>query len=89
MLLVWVFCSSWGVADLNTVTFNWIFGHNVPIFALDVGVSTCFHCTILVSAYRVYTFCFHNIVASSCYRLLTSCLHDARVASCFSLNMWF
>ena len=41
------------------------------LFPLNVGVSPCFHCTVLVSIYRVYTSYFHNTVASSCYRLHT------------------
>ena len=73
--------SSWGVATVTTVTFNYL--------NLNVGVSPSFHCTVLVPVYRMYTSCFHNTVVSSCYRLHTSCLHDAGVTSCFSLNMWF
>ena len=29
---------------------------------MNVGVSPCFHCTILVPVYSVYTSCFHNTV---------------------------
>ena len=80
--------SSWSVANVTTVTFNYIL---VIMFLipLNVGVSPCFHCTVLVPVYRVYTSCFHNTVVSSCYRLHTSCLHHAGVTSCFSLNIWF
>ena len=39
------------------------------LFPLNLGASPCFHCTVLVPVYRVYTFCFHNTVVSSCYRL--------------------
>ena len=87
LLLVWVF-SSWGVANVTTATFNYILVI-VFLFPLNVGVSPCFHCTVLVPVYRVYTSCFHNTVVSSCYRLHTSCLHHAGVISCFILNMWF
>ena len=79
---------SWGVTNVTTVTFNYILVI-VFLFPLSVGVSPCFHCTVLVPVYRVYTYCFHNTVVSSCYRLHTSCLHHGGVTSCFSLNMWF
>ena len=79
--------SSWVVANVTTVTFNYILVI-VFLFPLNVGVSPCFHCTVLVPVYRMYTSCFHNTVVSSCYRLHTSCLHDAGVTSCFSVNMW-
>ena len=75
MLLVWVF-SSWVVANVATVTFNYI-SVIVFLFPLNLGVNPCFHCTVLVPVYRVYTPCFHNTVVSSCYRLHTSCLHHA------------
>ena len=78
--------SSWGEANLITVvTFNYILV--IVLFPLNVGVSPCFPCTVLVPVYRVYTSCFHNTVVSSFYRLHTSCLHDAGVTSCFSLNI--
>ena len=63
--------SNCGVANVTTVTFNYILVI-VFLFPLNVGVSPCFHCTVLVPVYRVYTSCFHNTVASSCYRLHTS-----------------
>ena len=78
MLLVWVFFLSWGVANVTTTTFNYILVI-VSLFPLNVGVSPCFHCTVLVPVYRVYTSCFSNIVVSSCYRLYTSCLHHEGV----------
>ena len=78
--------SSWGVANVIAVTFNYILVI-VFLFPLNIGVSPCFHCTVLVPVYRVYTSCFHNTVVSFCYRLHTSCLHHAGVTSCFSL--WF
>ena len=81
--------SSWGVAHVTTVvTFNYILVL-LFLFPLNAGVSPCFHCTVLVSVYKVYTSCFHNTVVSSFYRLYTSCFHDAGVTSCFSLNKWF
>ena len=88
MLLVWVFFSSWGVANVTTVTFSYILVI-VFLFPLNVVVSSCFHfyCTVFVPVYRAYTSCFYNTVVSSCYRLHTSCFHDAGVTSCFSLNM--
>ena len=66
MLLVVSLCifSSWGVANVTTVTFNYIFVI-VFLFPLNVGVSPCFHCTVLGPVYRIYTSCF-------CYRLYTS-----------------
>ena len=72
--------SIWGVADITTVTFNCILLIVFP-FPMNLGVSPCFHCTVLVLVYRVHTFCFHNTVVSSCYRLHTSCLHHASVTS--------
>ena len=80
--------SSWGVANVTTVTLNYIL-IIVLLFALNVGVSPCFHRSVLGPVYRMYTSCFHNTVVSSCYRLHTFCLHHASVNSCFSLNMWF
>ena len=80
--------SSQGVANVSTVNFNYILVVIVFLFPLNVGVSPCFHCTVLVPVYRVYTSCFHHTVVSSCYRLHTSCLHQAGV-TCFGLNMWF
>ena len=59
--------SSWGVANATTVTFKYILVI-VLLFPLNVGVSPCFHCTVLVPVYRVYTSCFHKSVFSSCYR---------------------
>ena len=90
MLLVFTLgiFSGWGVANVTTVTFNYILVI-VFLFLLNVGVSPCFHCTLLVPVYRVYTSFFHNTVVSSCYRLHTSCLHHEGVTFCFSLNMWF
>ena len=79
--------SIWGVANVTIVTFNYILVI-VFTFLLNVGVSPCFHCTLLVFVYRVYTSFFHNTVVSSCYRLHTSCLRHECV-TCFSLNMWF
>ena len=60
--------SSWGVANLTTVTFSYILVM-VFLFPLNIGVSPCFNCTVLVPVYRVYTYCFQNTVVSSCYRL--------------------
>ena len=68
------------MADITTVTFNCILLIVFP-FPMNLGVSPCFHCTVLVLVYRVHTFCFHNTVVSSCYRLHTSCLHHAGVTS--------
>ena len=62
--------SSWVVANVTTVTSNYILA-KVLLFPLNVGVSPCFHCTVLVPVYRVYTSCFHNTVVRSCYRLHT------------------
>ena len=58
------FFSSWSVANGTAVTFNYILVA-VFLFPLNVGVSRCFHCTVLVSVYRVYTYYFHNTVVSS------------------------
>ena len=80
--------SGWGVANVTTVISNDILVIGF-LFLLNVGASPCFHCTLLVPIYRVYTSSFHNTVVSSCYRLDTSCLHHEGVTSCFSLNMWF
>ena len=90
MLLVVGLCifSSWGVANVTTVTFNYIL-IIVFLFLLNVGVSPCFHCTFLVPVHSVYTSFFHNTVVSSCYRLHASFLHHEGVTPCFSLNMWF
>ena len=63
--------SSWGVTNVTTVTFNYILVIEF-LFPLNVGVSSCSHCTVLVPVYRVYTSCFHNTVNNSCYRLHTS-----------------
>ena len=79
---------SWGVGNVTTITFN-CFLVIVFLFPLNVGVSPCFHCTVLASVYRVYTACFHNTFVSSCYRFHTSCLHHGGVTSCYSLTMWF
>ena len=57
----------WGVANVTTITFNYILVI-VFLFTLNVGVSPCFDCIVLVPVYRMYT-CFHSIVVSSCYRL--------------------
>ena len=59
---------SWGVANVTTITFNYILVI-VFLFPLNVGVSPCFRCTVLVPVYRVYTSCFHNTIVRSCYRL--------------------
>ena len=56
MLLVCIF-PSWVVANVTTVTFNYILVI-VFFFPLNVGISPCFHCTVLVPVYRVYTSCF-------------------------------
>ena len=56
--------SSWRVANVTTVTFNYILVI-VLLFPLNVGFSPCFPCTVLVPVYRIYTSCF-------CYRLHTS-----------------
>ena len=80
--------SSCGVANVITVTFNYILAI-VFLFPLYVTVSPCLHGSVLVPVYRMYTSCFHNIVVSSCYRLHTSCSHHAGVTSCFNLNMGF
>ena len=37
--------SSWGVANVTTVTFNYIL-FIVFLFPMNVGVSHCFHCTV-------------------------------------------
>ena len=68
------------MADITTVTFNYILVI-VFLFPLNIGVSPCFHCTVLVPVYMVYTSCFHNTIASSSYRWHTSCLHHAGVTS--------
>ena len=60
--------SSWAVANVTTVIFNYILVI-VFLFPLNVGVSPCFHFTVLVPVYRVYTSCFRTTVVSSCYRL--------------------
>ena len=57
MLLVWIFFFSWSMANVIITTFNYIL---VILFPLNVGVSPCFHCTVLVPVYRVCTSCFHN-----------------------------
>ena len=59
------FFSSWGLANVTTVTFNYILVI-VLLFPLNAGVSPCFHFTVLVPVYRVNTSCFHNAVVSSC-----------------------
>ena len=60
--------SSWAVANVTTVIFNYILVI-VFLFPLNVGVSPCFHCTVLILVYTVHNSCFHNTVDSSCYRL--------------------
>ena len=82
----WGIFSSWCVA--NVLIFNYILVIVFP-FPSNVDVSPCFHCTVLVPVYRVYTSSFHDTVVSFCYRLHTSCLRYASVTSCFSLNIWF
>ena len=52
--------SSWGVANVTTVTFSYILVI-VFLFPLNVGVSPCFHCTNLVPVFIT--------VVSFCYRL--------------------
>ena len=42
-------CSSWGVT--NVLTFNYILV-TVFLFPLNVGVSHCFHCTVLHCAVK-------------------------------------
>ena len=42
------------MANVTTVTFNYIFVI-VFLFPLNLGVRPSFHCTVLVSVYRVYT----------------------------------
>ena len=66
-----VYFSSWGVANVTTVIFNYILVI-VLRFPLIAGVSPCFHCTALVPVYRMYTSYFHNAVVRSCYRPHTS-----------------
>ena len=88
MLLAWVIFSSWGVANATTLISNYVLV-KVFLFPSNIGVSPCFHGTVLGPVYRVYTSCFHNTVVGSCYRLHTSRLHHGGVTSCFSLNMWF
>ena len=44
------------MTNVTTVTYNYIFVI-VLLFALNVGVSPCFHCTVLVPVYRVFTGC--------------------------------
>ena len=63
--------SSRGVANVTTVTFNYILVIAF-LFPLNVAVRPCFHFTVLVIVYKVYTSCFHNIVVSSCRRFHTS-----------------
>ena len=65
--------SSWGVANVITLTFNYILV-KVSLFPLNVDVSPCFHGTILAPVYRVDTSCIPNTVVSSCYRLHTVCI---------------
>ena len=60
--------SSWAVANVTTVIFNYILVI-VFLFPLNVGVSPCFHCTVLILVYTVHNSRFHNTVDSSCYRL--------------------
>ena len=47
------------MANVTAITFNYILVI-VFLFPLNVGVSPCFHCTVLVPVYRVYTSYFHN-----------------------------
>ena len=56
--------SSWGVANVTAVTFNYILVI-VFVFPLNVDFSPWFHCTVLVPVHRVHTSCFHNTVVSS------------------------
>ena len=63
--------SSQGVANVTTVTFNYILDI-VFLFPLNIGVRPCFHCTVLVTVYKVHTSCFNDTVVSSCYRFHTS-----------------
>ena len=49
--------SSWGVANVNTVTFNYILVI-VFLFPLNAGVSTCFHCTVVSSCLQGVYFLF-------------------------------
>ena len=64
--------SSWGVANVITVTFNYILV-KVSVFPLNVDVSPCFHGTVLAPVCKVNTSCIPNAVVSSCYRLHTVC----------------
>ena len=53
------------MANITTVTFNYALDwlqDSILLFVLNVGVSPCFHCTGLVSAYRVYTSYINNTV---------------------------
>ena len=65
--------SSWGVANVITVTFNYIL-LKASLFPLNVDVSPCFHGTVLAPVCRVNTSCIPNAVVSSCYRLHTACI---------------
>ena len=47
------------MANVTAITFNYILVI-VFLFPLNVGVSPCFHCTVLVPVYRMYTSYFHN-----------------------------
>ena len=69
--------SSWGVANV-TVTFNYILVIEF-LFPLNVDVIPCFHCTVLVPVYMVYTSCFHNTVVSSSCIVHTSNFRHASV----------
>ena len=52
MLLAWVIFSSWGVANVTTLIFNYVLV-KVFLFPSNIGVSPCFHCTVLGPVYRV------------------------------------
>ena len=70
--------SGWGVANVTTVTFNYILV-KLSLFPLNLDVTPCFHETVLAPVYRVNTSCIPNTVVSSNYRLHTFCLHPAGV----------
>ena len=44
--------SSWGVANVTIVTYDYTLVIEF-LFPMNVGVSLCFHCTVLVPVYRV------------------------------------
>ena len=58
------FFFSWGVANVTAVTFNYILVI-VFLFPLNVGASPCFHCTVLVPVYRMYTLGVYRLFTGS------------------------